>query len=485
MMILEDLLNNIYYKKIDRRHAQLPIQAICCDSRTVEKNSVFIALKGSSFDGNEYIPDAIAKGALVVVSDKPFPEETHPGVCFLQVDDPAKFLRLITKRFYQNPSEKIKVIGITGTNGKTTITYLLESILRMDEKVCGVIGTVNYRVGEKVLPSMNTTPGFLENQKLLNGLVRDGVEYCVMEVSSHALDQNRVDLINFKAAVFTNLTSDHLDYHKTRLNYFEAKAKLFKMVSPNGCSVVNIDDEFGQKLISRTSSSVLTYGINNNADVMAREINMEIEQTCFKLVTPQGDIVIRTGLLGQYNIYNILAAAAVCLNEGISLEKICRGVEELKCVPGRLEKIDCQQGYSIIIDYAHTQDALENVLITLKSVAKGKIILVFGCGGNRDRTKRPAMGLVASRLADYCVVTSDNPRNEEPQSIIDEIVKGMEGDNYIVEVDREQAIIKALNIADEGDVVLIAGKGHEDYQIFKDRTIKFDERIVVRQYLRC
>ncbi|MGE0269177.1 MAG: UDP-N-acetylmuramoyl-L-alanyl-D-glutamate--2,6-diaminopimelate ligase [Candidatus Omnitrophota bacterium] len=484
-MTLEELLADIYDGKIDLKSWNRPIKSLSCDSRSVEKDSLFVALKGSSFDGYEYIHDAITKGAVVVVADKPFPEEGYPGVCFLQTDDPVTFLKLITKRFYQQPSEKIKVIGITGTNGKTTITYLIESILHGDDKTCGVIGTVNYRVGERMLPSVNTTPGFLENQKLLYGLVSDGVEYCVMEVSSHALDQNRVDLIHFKAAVFTNLTSDHLDYHKTRQEYFNAKAKLFKMVSPEGCSVINIDDEFGQKLVSQSAGTRVTYGIRHNADVMAREIKLEIEQTQFKLVTSQGDVVIRTSLLGQYNIYNILAAAAVSLKEGISLENIRRGVESLKYVPGRLERIDCQQGYSILIDYAHTQDALENVLTTLKSVTKGRIILVFGCGGNRDRTKRPAMGLVASRLADYCVVTSDNPRNEEPKAIIDEIIKGMEGENYIVEVDREQAIIKALNIADEGDVVLIAGKGHEDYQIFKDRTIKFDERTVVRQYLRC
>lgn len=484
-MTVEEIFKNLSLEKIDQQLLKRPVRSICCDSRKAQQDCLFVALKGNSFDGNEYIPDAIKKGAVVIVSDKSMPEELYPDVCFIQVEKPDDFLRSITKRFYLHPSEKIKVIGITGTNGKTTITYLIESILHADEKSCGVIGTVNYRIGERVMPSMNTTPGFLENQKLLFDLVNDGVEYCVMEVSSHALDQNRVDLIGFKAAVFTNLTSDHMDYHITRQNYFEAKAKLFKLVRPEGCSIINIDDEFGHKLVSRTSSAVLTYGIHNNADVMARDIELDVKQTKFRLVAPEGNIVIRTNLLGKYNVYNILAAVSVCLKEGIKLDKIRQGVEYLQLVPGRLERIDCQQGYSIIIDYAHTQDALENVLTTLRSVTSGRIILVFGCGGNRDRTKRPAMGLVAGRLADYCVVTSDNPRNEEPQAIIDEIIKGFEGDNFIVEVDREQAIIKALNIADEGDVVLIAGKGHEDYQIFKDRTIKFDERNVVRQYLRC
>lgn len=484
-MMLEELTRDIVGEGIDRKFLNRTVQSICCDSRKAQPGCLFVALKGGSYDGHEYIPDAVKKGAVVVVSDKAVPEEAYPDVCFIRVDNTADFLRSVTKRYYGQPSEKIEVIGVTGTNGKTTITYLIESILHADEKSCGVIGTVNYRIGERIIPSMNTTPGFLDNQKLLFDLVRDGIDYCVMEVSSHALDQNRVDLIDFKAAVFTNLTSDHMDYHKTRQNYFEAKAKLFKLVRPDGCSVINIDDEYGHKLVSRTSASVVTYGIHNNADIMARDIELDVKQTKFRLVTPEGNVVIRTNLLGKYNVYNILAASAVCFKEKISLEKIRQGVEYLRLVPGRLERVDCQQEYDIIIDYAHTQDALENVLTTLRAVTSGKIILVFGCGGNRDRTKRPAMGQVAGRLADYCVVTSDNPRNEEPRAIIDEIVKGFEGDNFTVEVDREQAIIKALNIADEGDVVLIAGKGHEDYQIFKDRTIKFDERQVVRQYLRC
>ncbi|MBP9854083.1 MAG: UDP-N-acetylmuramoyl-L-alanyl-D-glutamate--2,6-diaminopimelate ligase, partial [Candidatus Omnitrophica bacterium] len=436
MMTLKNLLADIYPNITDQKLLNRPIESISCDSRSVEKNSLFIALKGHNSDGNQYISAAIEKGASVIVSAQSFIKEKYPDVCFLQVKDPAAFLRLIAERFYQIPSEKIKVIGITGTNGKTTITYLIESILKTSKKTCGVIGTVNYRIGDKVLPSVNTTPGFLENQKLLRYLADEGIEYCVMEVSSHALDQNRVDLIDFKAAVFTNLTSDHLDYHQTRQKYFEAKAKLFNLVRRDGCSVINVDDEFGRKLVSLKASAIWSYGIHRPADIMARDIDMNIEQTKFTLDTPKGSVVIRSSLLGEYNIYNILAAAAVCLKEGISLENIQKGIENLQHVPGRLEKVACAQDYSVIIDYAHTQDALENVLKTLRAVTRGKILLVFGCGGDRDRTKRPEMGRVASHLADYCVVTSDNPRNEEPQAIIDEIVKGMVGNNYSVVVDR-------------------------------------------------
>jgi len=484
-MHLKELLENIYEGKLDPARDYLAIDAINCDSRKVGKNSLFVALKGHQYDGADFIDDAIDKGARVIVTDENVEPRINGNLYHLQVKEPNQFLRNIAKRFYGNPSSEVHTMGITGTNGKTTIAYLIESILHEAEKSCSVIGTINYRIGEKVLPAINTTPGLLENQRLLSDIVNDGVEYCIMEVSSHALVQGRVDLINYKTAVFTNLTSDHLDYHKTRDNYFAAKTKLFTNLAPDALSVINADDDYGQRLFSKTESQILTYGIRNNAEVMARDIEFDISGTRFKLCSQEGEIVIRTKLVGEYNISNILAAASVGLSQKISLEKIKKGVEQLNLVPGRLESVDCQQNFSIFIDYAHTQDALENVLRAIRNVSDARMIVVFGCGGDRDVTKRPAMGTVASHLADFSIVTSDNPRSEDPEAIIQQIIEGFEDDNYKVVVDREEAIKIALNMAQKDDIVLIVGKGHETYQVFKDRTIKFNERQIISQFLRC
>lgn len=360
---------------------------------------------------------------------------------------------------------------------------MIEAILHEAEKDCSVIGTVNYRIGERVLPAINTTPGLVDNQQLLSDIVKEGVEYCVMEVSSHALDQGRTDLIDFSTAVYTNLTSDHLDYHKTIDRYFAAKAKLFINLNIQAKSIINVDDDHGSKLFSKTNSQILTYGIHRNAEVMAHDIQSDISGTEFKLICDEGEVVIRTNLVGNYNVSNILAASAYAISEGIGLDKIKKGVERFEFVPGRLEHIDYGQDYSIFIDYAHTQDALENVLQMLKNTSDARIILVFGCGGDRDRTKRPAMGKIASQFADVTIVTNDNPRSEDPEFIIDEIISGFENDDYIKIIKRKDAIRKALDMAEHGDIVLIAGKGHEDYQIFKDQTVQFNEREIIKSYI--
>lgn len=485
-MKLSELIDGIYNGQLEQRFRQMDISSICCDSRKTEKESLFVALKGPTVDGAQFVPEAIEKGAIAVVVDNDSQGKlNHKNVCLMTVDDTKGFIRKIAQKFYAHTANDVKVIGITGTNGKTTVAYLVESILHEAERSCSVIGTVNYRIGEKVLPAQNTTPGFLDNQQLLSQIAQEGTEYSIMEVSSHALDQGRIDLIDFKTAVLTNLTSDHLDYHKTRDNYFAAKAQLFEGLSADATSVINADDVYGRRLFSKTESQIMTYAIKKNADVMAQDIKLDISGTSFKLVCPEGEVLLRTNLVGDYNVYNILAAASVGLCEKISLEKIRKGIENLKLVPGRLEHIHCEQDYSIIIDYAHTQDALEHVLSTLRAVCDSKIILVFGCGGDRDPTKRPAMGLVASQLADYSIISSDNPRSEDPQKIIDQIVEGFESDHYTVIPDREEAIKAALDMAQKGDTVLITGKGHESVQIFKDRTVKFEERQIIRQKLRC
>ncbi len=485
-MKLADLLKDIYSGAVDGRFFGLEIKSIASDTRKMGKNSLFIAQKGFKFNGAAFIAEAIEKGAVAVAFEEseniPIADER---VCWLSVSDTQDFLKRIAGKFYDYPSQKLVNIGVTGTNGKTTITYLLESILNAAGKNCGVIGTINYRYAGKSFPSVNTTPGFLENQKYFAELVAEGVECNVMEVSSHALTQGRVDLVNFSTAVFTNLTSDHLDYHKNRENYFNAKAKLFIDLAPEATAVINVDDPYGRKLCSKTQAKVLSYGIQNNADVRAVDIEFDLKGTQFKLITKDDETLIRTKLIGEYNVYNVLAACGVGMAQNINMEKIKCGIENLAAVPGRLERVDCGQDYYIFIDYAHTQDAFVNVLQTIRHFSSAKIIIVFGCGGDRDRTKRPQMGRVACQMADYAIVTTDNPRSEDPMSIINEILVGFDKDNYEVIVNREEAIHKALSLAKKGDIVLIMGKGHENYQTFKDVTIAFDERQIVRQYVLC
>ena len=386
-------------------------------------------------------------------------------------------------RFYGNPSQAVKTIGITGTNGKTTVSYVIEAILKQAAKKSGVLGTINYRVGNKILPSVNTTPGLIDNQQFLFDLAKQNIPYCIMEVSSHALDQGRVDMIDFQTAVFTNLTSDHLDYHKNTKNYFQAKAKLFTKLAPRASAVVNVDDEYGRRLVTMTKGKVLTYGWKQKADIAVKNIRPSLSGSTFLLQTPRGAQEIKTPLIGFHNIYNLLAAAGAAYADGISLEDIKTAIEKFSNVPGRLEKIETKRGYHVFVDYAHTEDGLKNVLSSFKEISPARIILVFGCGGDRDKTKRPKMGRIAGELADFTIVTSDNPRSEDPQAIVDQVVKGFSKSVYKVILDREEAIREALRSANKGDIVLIAGKGHEDYQIFKDKKIHFDDREVVRNIL--
>jgi len=384
----------------------------------------------------------------------------------------------------------VNTIGVTGTNGKTSITYIVEAILKKASKKVAVIGTVNQRVGKKVFPSKNTTPSFIENQEWFLKMKKTKVQNCVMEVSSHALDQGRVDLIDFDTAIFTNLKSDHLDYHKSVNKYFLAKSKLFKSLLPASVAIINNDDSYASKLISLSSSKIVTYGINKKACFMARNIKLSLKGSIFDLVYPYGQEEIKTKLIGMHNIYNILPSIAVGVLQGIPIDIIKKGIQSLKSIPGRLEKVDCKKDYSVLIDYAHSEDALLNVLKTLRNIQEnniqsfsGKIILLFGCGGDRDQTKRPKMGTVASTLADYSIVTSDNPRSENPKTIIHHIIKGFRNNDYKIISNRKKAIQHALKIASRGDIVLIAGKGHESYQMVKNKCIKFDEKEIIREAL--
>ena len=486
-MKLIELLDGIYAGDIEPRFHKTEILSVSCNSRKVMMGGLFVALKGRSHDGADFIEAAIKKGAFAIATsgDVACLRKRHEHVCFLRVDDLQEFLEGAVYKLLGNPSHDVKTIGITGTNGKTTVAYLVEAILNEAGAECGVIGTINYRLAQNIIPAGQTTPSFIDNQHFLTGLAWQSVPYCVIEVSSHALTQGRVHGIDFKGAIFTNLTSDHLDYHETRDNYFSAKSRLFTDLSPQATAVINIDDSYGRRLLTMTKAKTVTFGIERQAEVMAKDIRFEQSGSRFTLTCADGRIEVQTKLIGTYNIYNILAASSVCIAENVGLDVIKKGIERLCVVPGRLERVDCGQDFCVFIDYAHTQDALENVLTAIRQVSQTKIILVFGCGGDRDHTKRPLMGQVASRLADFSIVTSDNPRSEDPQSIIDQILPGFDGDHYRVVVNREDAIKQALNMAKTGDTVLVAGKGHETYQVLADGPVNFNEREIIEKSLKC
>ncbi|MBF0571321.1 MAG: UDP-N-acetylmuramoyl-L-alanyl-D-glutamate--2,6-diaminopimelate ligase [Candidatus Omnitrophica bacterium] len=487
-MRLSELIDGIYREPLVFSYRNFDVRTISCDSREEQTDGLFVALAGTKLNGEDFIKDAIAKGAKIIAKQgetRKLKNVSIPdNVCVLDVDDPKYFLYSIGQRFYGNPSDKIKSVGITGTNGKTTITYLIESIIYAALKRCGVIGTVNYRIGDKILPSKNTTPGFLDNQRYLAQLVSLKVEYCVMEVSSHALDQGRLEGIHFSAGIFTNLTQDHLDYHKDMENYFNAKSLLFRNLSSMAVSVINVDDDYGRRLCSLTKSKLITYAIDHPADLRAQNITYHLSGSQYEIVFPEGMIKIHTRFIGKHNIYNILAAFAWGISQGFAPECIRQGIQNLTYVPGRLEPVENGKGIFVFIDYAHTEDGLVNVLKALRAVRTEKIILVFGCGGDRDRTKRPKMGHAACLLADHSIVTTDNSRSEDPLAIINEIIAGFTKRNFEICVDRKEAIGRALNLAQKDQIVLIAGKGHEDYQVFKDRTIAFNEREIIEEFLK-
>jgi len=479
---IKDILRGIPFKTGDDLSG-LTITRVTSDSRTVGQGDLFIAVRGAALDGTKFIQEACAKGAKAVVAEEDF--EAPKGVVKIWVSDTRAAVAAIADNFYAHPSRKLKVAGVTGTNGKTTITYLIESIVKALGGEAGVIGTINYRLKGRILKAKNTTPGPLELQSMLAEIVDAKAGYAVMEVSSHSLDQRRVDRVEFDAAIFTNVTSDHLDYHKTPGAYFKAKARLFDKLKKNGTAILNIDDKKVASLQRSIKGHVITFGIKGAADVKAVDVRLLMDGTVFTVRTPKWSSEIRTKLIGMHNVSNILAAIAAGMALKIRKEAIIAGVEALKCVPGRLEAVDMGQPFKVFVDYAHTEDALFNILSLLRQVAAKRIVTVFGCGGNRDRTKRPLMGKVACRFSDHVIITSDNPRFEEPEEIIREIEHGVRGtfDNYDIVADRKSAIAKALKLASHEDIVVIAGKGHEDYQIIKDKVMPFDDREVAMKIL--
>jgi UDP-N-acetylmuramoyl-L-alanyl-D-glutamate--2,6-diaminopimelate ligase len=455
---------------------------ITSDSRQVTPGAAFVALKGAAEDGHKYIDDAIARGAsVIVVQDK----VNVPGdICQVVAPNTRHVLAVMADIFYDHPSGKMKVIGVTGTNGKTTITYLLRSILEVSGSKVGLLGTINYEMAGRVIPASNTTPGALDVQRYLAEMAADGAQYAVMEVSSHALEQYRVDAVSFACAIFTNITPEHLDYHQTFDAYLTAKGKLFRYLPRGSVGVFNADDPNSISLAQRTKASQVWYGIDNPAAFSAELISMGLDGASIRLLTPVGQIEVQTQLIGIHNVYNILAAASATVSLGIGLNETAAGIQALAGVPGRLERIDEAKDFTAFVDYAHTDDGLKKVLAALRPLTDGKLIVVFGCGGNRDRTKRPRMGRVAQELADVIVVTSDNPRHEDPKAIIDEILTGTKpSDDLYVEPDRKKAIEAACRLAGADDVVVVAGKGHETYQLFADTVVPFDDRAVIREYI--
>lgn len=466
--------------------ADLKVKGITCNSKAVKKNFIFVAIKGNRRDGRCFIKEAIANGAsYVVVQERPAAIKIPARVNLISVKDSRKFLAEACAEFYHHPSQNLKVIGITGTNGKTTVAYLIEAIAKEAKYGCGVIGTISHRFKNKVIIAKNTTPGAQENQEYLSKMHGQGIGYCAMEVSSHALDQDRVAGINFAHAIFTNLTQDHLDYHKNLENYFQAKAKLFRGLSSSGVGIINQDDPNSRRLRKLTAAKIITYGIKNKSCVSARDIKFSIQGSRFTLVAPKiKTLRIKTHLIGRHNIYNILAAIAWGISENIAFRDIKSAIEKFITVPGRLERISCKRGYSIFVDYAHTPDALLNVITSLRPLVSRKIIVIFGCGGERDKLKRPKMGKVVTQLADYAIITSDNPRSEDPLQIIKDICKGIRTNNYRIIPDRLKAIKAGLWLAQKDDCLIIAGKGHENYQILRNKVLYFNDRKAVQKCLR-
>ncbi|MBA4312294.1 MAG: UDP-N-acetylmuramoyl-L-alanyl-D-glutamate--2,6-diaminopimelate ligase [Chlorobiaceae bacterium] len=467
---------------------EIEISRIQYDSRKVTHGDLFVAIRGTLSDGHKFIEDAVERGAISIVleDDALLPDSyfMHKGVMKVVVSNSRLALAQIASNYYHNPSSKLKMIGVTGTNGKTTTTHLIKSVLEATGIKSGLIGTIDYRIGNEIFPATHTTPESVELHDLLNKMATENCEYVVMEVSSHALHQYRVYGIDFCSAVFTNLTQDHLDYHKSMDEYFEAKAILFNNLSSTSHAILNADDQWGMKISSRTKASVITFGISAAADIRAVNVRMNMEGSRFTLLVDGNEIDVETKLIGRFNLSNILAAFAVCKSIGVPVSDIQRALKNIGPIRGRFEQNISQAGWTAIIDYAHTHDALEKVLSAIHDLYEnnrsGKIITVFGCGGDRDRGKRAKMAEVATRLSDITIVTSDNPRNEDPEKIIDEVMLGVHPEADVFRItDRASAIKKAISFAAKGDVVLIAGKGHEEYQIIGNNKIPFSDKALV------
>jgi len=454
------------------------------DSRQTQAGDVFVAVPGTVVDGHDFIDQAVAAGAGYIVSQRPV---NRKDAEVIHVDNSAKAAAALAQAANGHPASKLTNLAVTGTNGKTTVAYLVRSVIQTAGERCGLIGTVTYETGAESSPAALTTPDCLTIAEAQSKMLKAGAKYMVIEASSHALAQNRLAGIGFRAAAFTNLAGDHLDYHKTPQDYLAAKAGLFELLRPDSVAVLNKQSPQAKQIAEKTKASILWYAVGAPADIRADIESTDLTETVFRLSCGASSRTVRTPLPGEYNVSNHLAAAGLSLAAGFDLETITAGLSALKTVPGRVEKLDFNGDFTVIVDYAHTGDALKNVLSALRGLCKGKLIVVFGCGGDRDKTKRPRMAAAAEQLADLVIVTSDNPRTEHPAAIIGEIAVGFKNptaDTISIEPDRERAIALAVNCASKGDIVLIAGKGHETCQIIGTDRIGFSDKDTALQYLR-
>ncbi|ACV61936.1 UDP-N-acetylmuramyl-tripeptide synthetase [Desulfofarcimen acetoxidans DSM 771] len=473
-------------------NSEIQLTGIAYDSRQANPGFLFVAVEGFQTDGHDYILDAVNNGAVAVILQKDMILPDY--IAWARVPDSRKALALLSARFYNYPSRRLKMIGVTGTNGKTTTAHLIESVYRAAGHRTGLIGTCYNLIGEEIFEVKHTTPESTDLQSLLSAMLKAGVEVVAMEVSSHALNLHRVDGCEFDIAVFTNLTQDHLDFHENMEDYLAAKSILFSGLQGDGgkngakYAIINADDEAAARLTRLSGGQVITYGMVKKADIIAENITVRADGASFTVASRQGKVTINLNLTGKFNVYNALAAYSVGMVSGFSPQVIKHALEGVKGVPGRFELVDEGQDFAVIVDYAHTPDGLRNILNTAREFTAGKLINVFGCGGDRDRTKRPLMGEISGRLSDFTIVTSDNPRREDADRIILDILVGIsrvvERDYYTIISDRRAAIKAALAQAASGDVVIIAGKGHETYQIIGDVRYAFDDREEVRQALR-
>ena len=463
------------------------IQDICYDSRKAGENCLFVAIPGFKVDGHQFIEEAFSRGATAFVIEKEIPVPS--GRTVVRVSSTRKTLAQISNIFYDYPSRKLKLVGVTGTNGKTTVTYLLQSIFQQAGGITGRLSTINYDLGGEIISAAVTTPESLELQRFLQRMLSNGVRYAFMEVSSHSLVLHRVDGVQFSWAIFTNLSSEHLDFHCSMDDYLKAKLILFKRMVPEKIALINIDDASSNRIRQETPCRILTYAVQKDADYYGHTIRVENVRTIFQVNIHGRDERFEVYIPGIHNVYNALAAIGVAIEEGISLSAIREGLKRIQSIPGRLERVENKAHLNIYVDYAHTPSALEQVITSLKQMTRGRLIVVFGCGGDRDPYKRPVMGRIAVNKADFLVVTSDNPRGENPERIIRDIEEGMLGEgarkgrDYTIFVDRKEAIAYALHRLRGNDILLVAGKGHEKVQIFKGRVVPFDDRSVIRELL--
>jgi UDP-N-acetylmuramoyl-L-alanyl-D-glutamate--2,6-diaminopimelate ligase len=484
-MKLKALLDHLLtytYKGIEN----INISALEMDSRKEQKGSLFLCIRGATFDGHKFAQQAVDNGAVAVVAE----EELNLSVPTIIVPCTNRALAILADAFYEKPSHKLRLVGITGTNGKTTITHLMEKIFQDEKLKTGLIGTIHMKIGNQSFEVKNTTPDALFLQQAFKRMVDSQVNTVMMEVSSHALDHGRVWGSDFDIAVFTNLTQDHLDYHKTMEEYKHAKSLLFSQLgntyseNKQKLAIINEDDEAANFFKKATSAQILTYGIDKPADFSAKNIEVTAKGTTFTLVTGTDEYKVDLQLMGKFSVYNSLAAIAASYASGISIPNIIRSLSEVEGVSGRFEAVNEAQNFPVIVDYAHTPDSLENVLKTIKQFAKGKIITVVGCGGDRDRTKRPLMAQIATKYSDLPIFTSDNPRTEDPEAIIKDMEQGVVGQHYVSIINRKEAIIYAVKEAKANDVILIAGKGHETYQTIGTTNYDFDDREVARKAIK-